>query len=77
MSVTALQIDFSEMVIPIEELDRSLLENHREGFIRNCTVDEKILTMRMMERCATHCWVKRGTRLYLELPKEMHYPGHP
>ena len=75
--VIGIQIDFDDPDLDLGALDKSLLETHPEGFVRNCCVDEKIQIMQRIERCPTHCWVKRGLRLYLELPKEMHYPESP
>ena len=73
--VTAFQINFKKVGDDIATVDQNLLADHSDGFIRNCTVDEKIMVMQRIEKCPTHCWVKRGIRLYLELPKDMHYPG--
>jgi hypothetical protein len=73
--VTAFQIDFKRLDRDIETVDKNLLSDHPDGFIRNCTADEKIMVMQRMEKCPSHCFVKRGARLYLELPKELHYPG--
>lgn len=67
------EIDFRATGIPIEDVDCDLLSLNPDGFVRNCTVDEKIRIMqKKTETCPSHCWVKPSGRLYLKTVRHEH-----
>lgn len=75
-----IKIDFKGVdgvEVDVKDLDRNLLKMYPDGFMRNCSAEEKIMVMQRMERCPTHCLVKRGARLYLELNGAKFYPEDP
>lgn len=75
-----IKIDFKGLdgvEVDEKDLDRNLLKMYPMGFMRNCSAGEKIMVMQRMERCPTHCLVKPGVRLYLELDKAEFYPEDP
>lgn len=77
MNAPVFQIDFKVVREDLEVVDRDILADNPDGFIRNCSVDEKIAVMKATHRCPTHCWVKPEALLYLELSEELNYPGSP
>lgn len=75
-----IKVDFKDMDdkgITLRELDQHALESYPTGFLRNCSTDEKIAIMQQKEFCPTHCLVKRGIRLYLELTGAEFYSEEP